>query len=263
MADAVNKVRADYTADKQSGPRRRSRIKYFVIHTAEADLPESGAEAIGRYFSGKSSRGSSHYGVDINSTQRYLKDLIIAWGAPPLNVSGLHVECAGKAGFTRKKWLTTYAPMFRRLGWLVQNRCKRNNIPLNLLTVEELRKKGTDPKVGGITTHARINDVWTDSDHWDPGPNFPLDVMMAWTHFYAQGWAKAQVSRPVLHIYNEGKRVKRLQTDLTVAGFYKGECDGVFGKATETAVKKLQKHANLEPNGVVGLRTWKALDRVS
>ena len=262
MADKVNKVRADYNARYHSGPRRLSQIKYFVIHTAEAEAPKTGAENVGRYMESQNARGSTHFGVDINSTQRYLPDSIVAWGAPPLNISGLHVECLGHARYNRKKWLTDYAPMFERLGWLIANRCRKYEIPMKLLTIDQLRRKGITPQVGGITTHADINQVWDDSDHWDPGKNFPLDVVMAWVEFYAQGWLKAKVSKRILHIHNSGKRVKKLQADLQSAGYFDFEPDGVFDVGTERAVKRFQKSVGLSATGVVDLSTWRALDSV-
>lgn len=260
MADPITKVRRDYTASKKSGTRSASSISYFVIHVAEAALPTTGAEAIGRYFASDSSRGSTHFGVDNNSTQRYLSDLIVAWGAPPLNVSGLHCESVGKSSFGRHQWLKEYGPTFQRFGWLIANRCRKYKIPLILLDAQDLKRLGKSPAKGGITTHAAVSAAWHESDHTDPGSGYPLDVLFAWIHFYAQGWLKAKTSKPVLHLYSQGKWVKRLQADLAANDLYNGPRDGHFTKQVETAVKHFQKHHKLKVDGVVGLKTWKAID---
>jgi hypothetical protein len=260
MADAVNHVRSDYKASKHSGKRPLKNIRYFVIHTAEAPSPTLGAESVGRYFASGAARGSTQYGLDINSTQQYLADAYVAWGAPPLNETGLHVECAGMAKYDRKMWLTTYAKMMKRLGWLIASRTRKYDIPFRILDVEELKRLGTKPTKGGIVTHDTVSKAFGQSTHWDPGKDFPLDVVMAWAAKYRQGVIKGMVSRPVLHIYNKGKWVSRLQNDLRAKG-YQVKADGVFGKATETAVKDFQKKHGLKSNGVVGMRTWKALDK--
>lgn len=261
MSDAVNRVRRDYQAIRNSGNRKASDIRYFVIHTAEAPLPKTAAEAVGRYFEGSNARGSTTFGVDVDSTQRYLSDLVVPWGAPPLNVSGLHVECAGKAAFDRKTWLQDYGPMFRRLGWLVATSCKKYGIPMVLLGKSQLKRLGVKPPKGGITTHDAVSDAWGQSDHWDPGKGFPMDVTMAWVEWYGQPVIKQKVSKPVLHLFTKGKMVTRLQNDLAHHGFFKQPASGVFNAATETAVKAFQRDRGLKATGVVDLATWKALDK--
>lgn len=260
MADAVSKIRTDFHAKKQSGIRSVSSIRYFVVHTAEAPLPTSAAEAVGRYFEGSNAGGSTHFGIDIDSTQRYLGDHIIPWGAPPLNETGLHVECAGKAAFDRDKWLKEYAPMFQRLGWLLENRCRKYGIPLELRDATDLKRLGTSPNAGkgGITTHSAVSKAFGKTTHTDPGDGFPLDVVMAWVHKYSEGRIKGHLTKPVIHLYCTGVPVTTAQKHLVRHGATL-KVDGKFGKTTEAAVKKFQKAHGIPANGVVGMRTWKAL----
>jgi len=51
---------------------------------------------------------------------------------------------------------------------------------------------------------------------------------------------------------DRGNDVKKLQQALKIVGYYGGNCDGVFGEATETAVKKFQKARGLSQDGVAG-----------
>lgn len=56
-----------------------------------------------------------------------------------------------------------------------------------------------------------------------------------------------------------GSMVKQIQTTLKNQSFYFGSVDGVFGSATEAAVKKYQKTYGLTPDGKVGPATLKAM----
>ncbi len=52
-----------------------------------------------------------------------------------------------------------------------------------------------------------------------------------------------------------------IQTALKRAGFYKGPVDGQIGSQTKEAVKKFQEANKINPDGVVGSRTWQLLLR--
>lgn len=53
-----------------------------------------------------------------------------------------------------------------------------------------------------------------------------------------------------------GEDVKKLQRSL---GFLEDEIDGVFGKATDAAVREFQKNHGLKVDGKVGPATWAEL----
>jgi len=58
-----------------------------------------------------------------------------------------------------------------------------------------------------------------------------------------------------------GPAIINLQERLRAIGVLKGVVDGVFGPATETAVKAVQRNSSLNPDGIVGPATWNALLR--
>ena len=55
------------------------------------------------------------------------------------------------------------------------------------------------------------------------------------------------------------KRVKQVQRALKQAGFEPGPSDGLIGHRTHAALIEFQKAHRLEPDGVLGVKTWEAL----
>ncbi len=58
------------------------------------------------------------------------------------------------------------------------------------------------------------------------------------------------------------KAVRVLQRQLRHAGFTPGPVDGLFGARTEAALRRFQAAAGVEPDGVLGPRTGRALKKV-
>ena len=58
---------------------------------------------------------------------------------------------------------------------------------------------------------------------------------------------------------SSGSVVKQIQTKLKNWGYYSGEVDGVYGSATERAVKSFQQKNGLTVDGKVGPQTQQAL----
>lgn len=69
------------------------------------------------------------------------------------------------------------------------------------------------------------------------------------------------VTLPILKQGMRGPAVAQLQERLKVLGFWQGSVDGVFGPATQAAVKAAQQNFKLQPDGIVGASTWSALLR--
>lgn len=59
---------------------------------------------------------------------------------------------------------------------------------------------------------------------------------------------------------SKGSDVKFLQQILIQKGFLKGDADGIFGTLTEKAVKEFQAANKLVSDGIVGDKTWTALN---
>ena len=70
---------------------------------------------------------------------------------------------------------------------------------------------------------------------------------------------------PTLKRGSKGEYVTLLQTKLIQKGYDLGKwgADGDFGSQTEKAVKQFQRDHGLTADGIVGVRTWTALDEAS
>lgn len=66
-----------------------------------------------------------------------------------------------------------------------------------------------------------------------------------------------------LKLKKSGQDVANLQMRLKAGGYLLGKADGIFGTATEAAVKRLQKDVGLKEDGIVGPKTWQAVLRLN
>ncbi|WNG28928.1 DUF3238 domain-containing protein [Cystobacter fuscus] len=64
---------------------------------------------------------------------------------------------------------------------------------------------------------------------------------------------------PVLRLGSRGVAVEELQRRLRTAGLYSGKIDGAYGGQTINAVQRLQSRFKLNPDGIVGPKTWAVL----
>jgi len=170
----------NYRAVHNSGPRLASQVRYIVLHDTESATARSAAA----YFTTQASGGSSNLVVDDTECYRVLDDLIIPWGAPPLNTAGFHIEQAGYASWTRAEWLAHRATL-ERAAYKAALRCERFKIPVRTLNVLQLRQDfGRHDPLGGIVTHRTVSAAFGQSDHHDPGAAYPLDVFRASVQSY-------------------------------------------------------------------------------
>jgi hypothetical protein len=63
----------------------------------------------------------------------------------------------------------------------------------------------------------------------------------------------------VLKKGSRGEDVAEVQKMLIELGYYSAAASGYFGSATKKAVKKFQQDKGLAADGLVGMKTWKAL----
>lgn len=169
------------------------RPRLIVIHTMET--PEDAGRARSTALWVQTSGGgpdrmvSTHFCVDNAEAIRCVEDAQVAFTqGTPWNDMGLSIEQAGRAGSTAAEWQDAYSVAQRRLtARLVAAWCERWRIPPTLLDAETMAD--TWRTCTGVTTHAEVARAsrmpqmtslgYTPGDHWDPGPYYPMDMLLA------------------------------------------------------------------------------------
>lgn len=153
--------------------RKPGDVKWIVIHTMESSETPTTAEAVAAWFAGPDApRASAHFNCDSDSIVQSVKTEHVAWHAPGANRYGIGIEHAGRARQTPTDWkdefstnmlLTQSVPLCAYL-------CAQWGVPIEFVDAAGL----VDGKPG-ITTHHQVSEAFHESDHWDPGPNFPME----------------------------------------------------------------------------------------
>ena len=83
-----------------------------------------------------------------------------------------------------------------------------------------------------------------------------------WTHYAVPKGMDGKVSKPTIRKGSTGPFVVECQQDLITLKYDLSPygADGKFGAKTEAAVKSFQKSVGLPADGIVGPKTWDALD---
>lgn len=168
---------------------RTGKPTIVIVHTGEGILNRNDMAAFLERTAGISAHATSDAGGVAAPLVSYDR---AAWAAGPTgNNRGLQIELCAFAVMTRDQWLsrndvTVWIP------WLNANRVIRSpysmlqhtanwtravanqyGIPLTKLSASDLRAGKA-----GICGHADVSAAWGESDHTDPGSNFPWDVFM-------------------------------------------------------------------------------------
>ncbi|WP_459955176.1 peptidoglycan recognition protein family protein [Nocardia sp. IFM 10818] len=143
----------------------------IVQHTTES---EGGNTSVIGYLE-RNRSGSYQTMVDFDGEEvRMVPDDRQAWGAMNEgNRRGLHVCAMGRAAWDRNRWLSE-PKLLERTAMRYAEWSRRYGIPLHKISAAQARAGER-----GIVGHIDISEAWRESDHWDPGRNFPYDVVIA------------------------------------------------------------------------------------
>lgn len=89
------------------------------------------------------------------------------------NDQGISYEITGWNSFSRERWLADVN--WEAMTTQIAKDVIAHHIQVQPLTVSQI-KSG---KLTGIITHDQARQAWGGSDHTDPGPNFPMDVLLS------------------------------------------------------------------------------------
>ena len=152
-------------------PARGRAIDVVVVHTMEIAERKDAAEICARWFARPVSHVSAHYCVDADTVVQSVREKDIAWHARGGNTDSIGVELAGFARQTAAGWEDPYSTaVLARASVLVGDVCRRRRIPVRWLVADDLVAGRR-----GITGHGEVSRAYRKSDHWDPGPGFPIE----------------------------------------------------------------------------------------
>ncbi len=172
----VGQLQADVTllSPNDDGPRNPANCTLAIVHTDEGD-PNGPIEDLLGWL--KQERAQASYTLLVGRDGRIGRsndDNYVPWAAgSPANERGLHLCFKGRASQSRAEWLAQGRQLDAGARVLRDWR-DRYGIPLVKLSGAQMRagQKG----VGG---HVDTVDAWHSTDHTDPGPGFPWDVLLA------------------------------------------------------------------------------------
>lgn len=145
-------------------------INRVVIHDEEYDTGPDSAEAVAHYFHylAPNAYASCHYVVDQNSEQHCVPEVLVAYHAPP-NAGSIGIEQDGYAHYSITQWRTPGAwATICRAAARTAELCIRYALPVVWLTSNDLVAGKR-----GITSHLNVSQAYRQSDHTDPGLQYP------------------------------------------------------------------------------------------
>jgi N-acetyl-anhydromuramyl-L-alanine amidase AmpD len=148
-------------------------VTRIVVHDMEMAEAGTTAETCAQMFHTTTRQASAHFVVDNTSAIQCVPLDCKAWHAPP-NAGSIGIEHAGYARQTRAEWVDVYGTaMLARSAAITARLCEMFSIPIVRLSVSDLLAGHR-----GLCGHVDVTNAWHQTDHTDPGPNFPWGVFL-------------------------------------------------------------------------------------
>jgi N-acetyl-anhydromuramyl-L-alanine amidase AmpD len=222
----------------------------IVWHSTESDERTGGAEAVAKWWFGRRESGvSAHIVVDRDTVVRCVSVADTAWHAARVNARSIGIELVGRAGQTEQQWRDRWSieTITNACQW-IKSDAVAATIPPRWLSDGELSAGSA-----GHTTHAQVSRVIGGTDHTDPGPHFPSELVMQ---------LLAPAEWDTVSEWDTGPTVRRLQAIMRRVFAPSLTVDGVFGPKTRAVVMNWQKSRGLTADGIAGPITWMSLTAV-
>lgn len=143
-----------------------------MAHSTESAETAGGAENVARFFQVTTRKASTHTVFDNDSGVRCVRDELAAYGAAGANDFGWHVEHVGTAAQSTDQWRDGFSQSVLARSAVEAHRvATRWGVPFRFVNAVDLRAMRR-----GFTTHAEVERAWPSTGHWDPGPNFPIEL---------------------------------------------------------------------------------------
>ena len=121
---------------------------------------------------------------------------------------------------------------------------------------------GTAFDVGQTLSDTRRRQLWNSARNSGVRSYVePISVTPTWVHFDKRFGTPAcsYGGYPTLKRGSVSNYVLIAQDDLNTLGYRTNGLDGIFGSATQTAVRNYQAKVGLQVDGIVGCNTWNSL----
>ena len=165
----------------QSSSRNGATVRVLAVHTTEGIMR---AEALRAWttWSGSAHASADETGVLLAGAEDGFVDYSRAsWTLRNGNPWSENIELCGFAKWKRADWLARPKLLDRCAFWLASRAVVRG-IPLVKLSPKELAAGKR-----GVIGHHDYTVGYSDGTHWDPGPEFPYDVVLGKANEYAAG----------------------------------------------------------------------------
>lgn len=154
---------------------RTRKIRLVVLHTAECPCEPGRAVSVASYLSNPAVGASCHWVVGPDGLVACVPETATAWAAPNANSDGIQIEQTGYAGTDTAGWQSDNARrMLAHTAALLADISDRWGIPLVHLTDAQLAAGQA-----GVVDHAQVSRALGGGDHWDCGPDYPIDAVLA------------------------------------------------------------------------------------
>lgn len=154
-----------------SSSRAGRNVIWVCVHTAEgirkaADL---------RAFFERSTNSSAHaVADDFTLLDNLVSYSQAAWTLRNGNRRSDNLELCGFASWSRDEWLNNHKGMLNNAAAWIKARCTARGIPIRKLDAAGVRRGDA-----GVIGHVDYTNGTGDGTHWDPGPGFPWDYVIA------------------------------------------------------------------------------------
>jgi hypothetical protein len=154
-----------------SSSRSGARVLWVVVHTAEGIRKASDLKA----FFERSTNSSSHaVADDVTLLDNLVPYDRAAWTLRNGNSRSDNLELCGFANWSRAEWLNNHQGMLNNAAAWIRSRCLSRGIPIHKIDAAAVGRNEA-----GVIGHVDYTNGKHDGSHWDPGPGFPWDVVIA------------------------------------------------------------------------------------
>jgi hypothetical protein len=155
----------------RSQSRNGTAVRVLAVHTTEGTSYTAAGLRDADWWT-----GSSHAIADTRTLLTPAEGCVsydrASWTLRSGNPWSDNIELVAMAGWTRAQWLERPGLLDNCARWLA-DRSTARGIPLVKLTPAQYRAGGR-----GVIGHHDHTVGYADGTHWDPGPNFPWDIVL-------------------------------------------------------------------------------------